>query len=397
MSEWRHVPAGKIARQRREIVRLERGIEYRTMGVRWYGKGAYDRGVVTTETVKAKSLYRAREGDFTFNRIDTQNGAFDVVSAELDGALATNEFPLYEVNDEEVEARFLRLNFQRTEVLRRIGSLRAGSEGRARWKEADFEAWMVPVPPLPVQVRIVEVIAAVDEQIAALDTEAEALERVSMAIAGDMLSNEPIVVLGTMLDDIRGGRSPQADKRPPGADESGVLKVSAVTSFRFLSEESKTLLPGTSMPESALVQPGDVLITRANTPLRVGAVARVPADVRNGLYLADKTLRLVPSSNLDPDFLVVVMALKSARTHLASSATGTSASMVNVSQDRIRETPIPLPGLARQREVSSAVLSVRSNADAARAEAARLRNTRSGLLTGLLDRTIEIETAELEV
>jgi hypothetical protein len=56
------------------------------MGVRWYGKGAYDRGVVTTETVKAKTLYRVREGDFTFNRIDTQKGAFDVVSPELDGA-----------------------------------------------------------------------------------------------------------------------------------------------------------------------------------------------------------------------------------------------------------------------------------------------------------------------
>ncbi|WP_107490845.1 restriction endonuclease subunit S [Streptomyces barkulensis] len=175
MSDWQHVPAGKIAHQRREIVRLEPGTEYRTMGVRWYGRGAYDRGVVTTETVKAKSLYRVREGDFTFNRIDTQKGAFDVVPEDLDGALATNEFPLYKVNEEEVDARFLLLNFQRSEVLQQIGAMRAGSEGRARWKEADFEAWMVPVPPLPVQRRIIEVISAMDDQITALDKEAEAL------------------------------------------------------------------------------------------------------------------------------------------------------------------------------------------------------------------------------
>ncbi|MCD5422676.1 hypothetical protein LRS71_24505 [Rhodococcus pyridinivorans] len=133
MSEWRHLPAGKIARQRREIVRLEPGVEYRTMGVRWYGKGAYDRGIVTTETVKAKHLYRAREGDFTFNRIDTDKGAFDVVSTELDGALTTNEFPLYEVDEEEIDTRFLLLYFQSPEVLRQIGAVRAGSEGRARW------------------------------------------------------------------------------------------------------------------------------------------------------------------------------------------------------------------------------------------------------------------------
>ncbi|MFE7572807.1 hypothetical protein ACFU76_38740, partial [Streptomyces sp. NPDC057539] len=229
------------------------------------------------------------------------------------------------------------------------------------------------------------------------ETSSKVLDRVSMAIAEEMLAEKPTVALGMMLDDIRGGKSPQANSRPPAADELGVLKVSAVTPFTFLPEESKSLLPGTLMPKSALVHPGDVLITRANTPLRVGAVARVPADVRDGLYLADKTLRLVPSPELDPDFLVVAMALKSARTHLTSSATGTSASMVNVSQGRIRDTPIPLAGLGQQREVSSAVLSVRANTDAVRAEAARLRNARSSLLSGLLDRTIEIESAELGV
>lgn len=260
-----------------------------------------------------------------------------------------------------------------------------------------FRAIPITVPPLSVQERIVEVIDVVDRQIAALNEEAEALDRVSVAVAEDMLAEEPTVALGTMLDDIRGGKSPQANNRPPDADELGVLKVSAVTPFVFLPEESKSLLPGTSMPESALVQPGDVLITRANTPLRVGAVARVPADVRYGLYLADKTLRLVPSSGLESDFLVVAMALKLARSHLASSATGTSASMVNISQDRIRDTPIPLADLDRQREVSSAVLSVRANADAVRTEAARLRNARSSLLSGLLERTIEIDSAELEV
>jgi type I restriction enzyme, S subunit len=397
MRDWQQVPAGKIALQRREVVRLEAETEYRTMGVRWYGKGAYDRGTGTTETIKAKVLYRAREGDFTFNRIDTHKGAFDVVPAQLDGALATNEFPLYEVDEQEMDVRFLLLNFQRQEVLQQIGAIRAGSEGRARWKEADFEAWMVPKPPLRTQRRIVEILTAVDDLIAALDQEIEALERISIAISESFLCNEPTVALGTALERIEGGKSPRAENRPPGPEELGVLKVSAVRPFRFSPEESKALLPGTSMPDAAMVQGGDVLITRANTPLRVGYVARVPADVRKGLYLADKTLRLVPSPNLNPDFLVAAMALGAARTHLTSSASGTSASMVNISQDRIRETPIPLPSLDRQREISSAVLSVRANADAVHAEHARLQQARSGLLTGLLDRTIDIEPADLEV
>ena len=254
-----------------------------------------------------------------------------------------------------------------------------------------------PIPPLEVQARIVEVIDAVDAQIDALSEESAAVDRVSMAVAEGLLPGEPTVELGTVLAGIEGGRSPQASSSPPGADETGVLKVSAVTPFRFVPEESKALLPGTTMPKSALVRPGDVLITRANTPLKVGAVARVPADVRSGLYLADKTLRLIPAPKLDPDFLVVAMALKSARGHLTGSATGTSASMFNISQERIRETPIPLPEIERQKKVSSAVLSVRATADAAHAEAARLREVRASLLTGLLDRTLTIKSAELEV
>lgn len=120
--------------QRKDIVLLEPGVEYRTMGVRWYGRGAYDRGVGTTENIKAKRLFRAHAGDFVFNRIDTQNGAFDVVPETLGGALATNEFPLYFADRERLDERFLLLYFQQETVLRQIDALRAGSEGRSRWK-----------------------------------------------------------------------------------------------------------------------------------------------------------------------------------------------------------------------------------------------------------------------
>lgn len=394
---WPQVALTELVTQRRDAVKIESGVEYRLLGVRWYGEGAFHRETVTRETSKATTVYRVAPGQFIYNRLFAGKGAFGLVLPDFAGAFVSNEFPLFDTDTERLSAEYLNLYFQQRPVWDYVEAVSTGTTAsRNRWKESRFLAHHLPLPPLPVQGRIVEVIGAIDDQISALDNEAETLDRASIAVAGDLLFNEPIVTLGTMLDDIRGGRSPQADTRPPGADELGVLKVSAVTPFRFLPEESKTLLPGTSMPESALVQPGDVLITRANTPLRVGAVARVPADVRNGLYLADKTLRLVPSSKLDPDFLVVAMALKSARTHLTSSATGTSASMFNVSQDRIRETPIPLPDLDRQRDVSSAVLSVRMNADAVRAEAARLRDACSGLLTGLLDRTVDIEPAEVE-
>lgn len=177
---------------------------------------------------------------------------------------------------------------------------------------------------------------------------------------------------------------------PPRDWEEGVLKVSAVTPFLFVPDESKALLPDTSLSADIAVRPGDVLITRANTPDRVGAVCRVPEGVRRGLYLCDKTLRLTPTEALDPDFLVVAMALGSSRSHLTGSATGTSASMFNISQDKIRATPIPMPEIGEQRRIAELVLSARSVLDEIGSEVARLRMFRSTLLTSLLNQEIEI-------
>lgn len=167
-TSWPARRVGDLVRQRKEAVVLEPGIEYRTMGVRWHGKGAYDRGLVTTETVKATRLFRARTGDFVFNRIDTHKGAFDVVLPTLEGALATNEFPLYETSTEELLVEFLLLHFQRPSVLKGIADLRAGSEGRARWKEVDFESHVIALPSLPEQRRIVSVMRGIREYLQSL-------------------------------------------------------------------------------------------------------------------------------------------------------------------------------------------------------------------------------------
>ncbi|MFY1659420.1 restriction endonuclease subunit S [Micromonospora sp. WMMD1274] len=388
-------PLGEVMRLDIQRTPMTPATTYRLAGVLNAGQGLIAKGEFDGGDTEYAAMNVLRVDQVVMRKLTAWEGPITVVPADFDGFVVSNEFPTFTLGPELVPdwmRHVCRSPQLWAEMKNRV---RGTVQRRKRLNPEQLLQIKLPIPPRDVQAGIVEMLDAVDDQIIALDREAEALERMSMIVAEDLLANEPIVALGTMLDDIQGGRSPQANTRPPGADENGVLKVSAVTPFRFLPEESKALLPGTSMPKFALVQPGDVLITRANTPLRVGAVARVPADVRSGLYLADKTLRLVPSSKLDPDFLVAAMALKSARTHLTSSATGTSASMFNVSQDRIRETPIPLPDLDRQQEVSSAVLSVRANADAARAEVASLRQIRAGLLSGLLDRTINIKSADL--
>ncbi|MGY3681590.1 type I restriction enzyme S subunit [Streptomyces sp. TE33382] len=391
MGDWRHIPAGRIARQRRETVRLEPGTEYRTMGVRWYGRGAFDRGVATTETVKAKSLYRVREGDFAFNRIDTQKGAFDVIPAELDGALATNEFPLYEVDEKEVVARFLLLNFQRPEVLRQIGAMRAGSEGRARWKEADFEAWVVPVPPLPVQLQITEVIDSVDAQITALGAEGEALTAVLRRRRSDLIADNSVeAVRADQAFDFSTGvrRTPDRGAGPymtPYLRSAnvgyGTLDLSDVLEMNYEPAER----------DKFALRYGDVVVSEGSASINaVGMPAmwkeELPAPVCTQMTLL--RLRALEGVCI-PEFVFHWSMWAYESRAFLDIAGGTN--IKHISAKRAKGMDVRLPSVERQREMVAELGALESALKAIRTEAARLREARVGLLSALLDQSITID------
>lgn len=158
--------------------------------------------------------------------------------------------------------------------------------------------------------------------------------------------------IGDALARIESGVSPKAMDRPAGPDEYGVLKVSAVTWDDFRPEENKALFPEFDTSNISVVNAGDLLLSRANTAELLASPVLVPRDYHN-LILSDKTLRLVPRRDVaDTRFLLYALRQPKARQYFLSHATGTSGSMRNVSQDTIRNCPIPLPPLPEQKRIA---------------------------------------------
>lgn len=142
---------------------------------------------------------------------------------------------------------------------------------------------------------------------------------------------------------IEAGRSPKAEGRPAGPGEPGVLKVSAVSWEEFDANENKALLNGEGIGDTPTVRAGDLLISRANTVQLVGATVIVRSDHPN-LMLSDKTLRLVPSSKeLPTELLLYGLRTREVRAVFEDDATGTSDSMRNLSQEKIRTAPVAVP------------------------------------------------------
>ena len=162
------------------------------------------------------------------------------------------------------------------------------------------------------------------------------------------------VTLSCLVEDIEAGKSVRAHGRPAGDTEWGVIKVSAMSWGRFLSEENKALPEETTFNPDYEIREGDLLISRANTVDLVGATVLVDTT-RQRLLLSDKSLRLITAPGINRSWLNFALRAPRVREQFEERATGTSDSMRNLSQDKLLMTTLPLPPTEEQAEIARQV------------------------------------------
>lgn len=354
----------------------------------------YD-GFVPAEEYFGKRIASAKLD--TYKIVEADEWAYSTIHIN-EGSIARNRLgrrgvvsPMYttmRLTTDQIDPYYAELVMRSPWMLARYGDAQQGSINRRRslpWKT--FASLAIPLPTPQEQRRIVDLIGAVDDTIAATGKAADSALTSRERMLESVFSRGERVDVGSLVDEIQGGRSPKAVDVPPGPDESGVLKVSAVTSSGFVAEAAKRLEDTSPFSPHHRVSSGDVLITRANTAEKVGQVCLVDRDYPN-LYLSDKTLRLIPADGASPAALVAAMNAPLAREQLSSMSTGTSASMKNVSQQDIRRVRIAWPENApAMGELDQIFLTTyRKHSDMLD----HLRALRANLLTALLSGEHEI-------
>src|SRR5208283_5584009 len=91
----RAVTLGDVLKRSDETVVLQPDASYREVTVKMWGKGVILRGIVTGAEIAGSRRFVARSGQFILSRIDARNGALGIVPSELNGAVVTNDFPLF--------------------------------------------------------------------------------------------------------------------------------------------------------------------------------------------------------------------------------------------------------------------------------------------------------------
>lgn len=190
--------------------------------------------------------------------------------------------------------------------------------------------------------------------------------------------------LGHLLRRIEAGGAPQRENRPARDSEWGVLRVGAVTWGEYQPAENKALVAEGAIDGNLEVRPGDLLLSRANTPEFVGRTVFV-RETPPRLLLSDKTLRLIADHGKTTEaFLHIALSSDASRKQLSGAASGSSRSMFNISQESIRRVLIPMPPLDEQRWIVDMADVLRRRKDLEEAALARLRTLRTATSDALL-------------
>ncbi|MGW3007481.1 hypothetical protein ACWC9R_01380 [Streptomyces sp. NPDC001219] len=388
---WPQVALAEVVTQQRDAVKVSDGQEYRLLGVRWWGEGAFHRETVTRKTSKATTLYKVVPGQFIYNRLFAGKGSFGTVDPGFEGAYVSNEFPLFDTDAERLGVDYLNLYFQQRPVWDYVEAVSTGTtKSRNRWKEDQFLAHCIPLPPLRVQEQIVQIVKVIDAQISALGREADALDALLRGRKEELFAH--YATTGTTLPI---GKVLEEVKRPITVDPQAEYRQIGIRSHgRGLF--TKEAVTGESLGSKKVfwVEPGDLVINIVFA--WEGAIAIVPPEIEG--YCGSHrfpTYRRLDSGYVE--FFRLFFSTKTGTRLLANCSPGGAGRNRTLNRKRLMQSPVGMPSAQEQERAIRELQALEAPVVAVRAEADRLRAVRATLLSGLLDRSITLADAERKV
>jgi type I restriction enzyme S subunit len=182
---WPLVPLGEIFHKSEELVDLMPDECYTEVTVKLWGRGVAKRREINGSEIASSKRLMVHPQQFILSRIDARNGAFGLIPESLDGAIVSNDFPVFNVNRQKGIPKYLEWKSKTPSFIDICKSASEGTTNRVRLKEDRFLATKIPLPPLPEQRRIVARI----EELAAKIEEAKEMRRQAMEKAEALLQS----------------------------------------------------------------------------------------------------------------------------------------------------------------------------------------------------------------
>jgi hypothetical protein len=380
-----------IERVRRPIDVLPDDV-YEEIGIRSHGRGIFHKDAVLGSELGSKRIFRVEPGDLVFNIVFAWEGAVAVVSATEDGRCASHRFPTYRPIADACDVNFLALFFESRRGRHILELASPGSAGRNRTlNQSMMLAAAVAVPPLEEQLRIVDLVASIDNTRRGT---AEA-ERSARCVLDEVLDEW---AAGHLDSTVRLGDVASLGSGPSwkATDESSIPREGAVRVIgikntpegRALSLGEAPYVAGLS-PRTRILGPNSVVMIRTNGNRdRIGNVYRVPPDAYGCAFSAFQIGVEVADAN-DVDFVYWMLRARSTQEAITDAASGTTG-LGNIAVGWLKQHELPWPP-ADQRASAVGLFDAYERAiDTYATEVDALETLRAALLADLLTSNREI-------
>lgn len=155
-NKFEFIPISKILERSKNIINIDDTCNYKRVTIKLYSKGVLLRDEIKGSEIGVKRQYIASKGQFIMSKIDARNGAFGIVPDFLDGAIVTNDFPLFNIDTNIINPNFFFLLTSTNVFIDLAKSCSSSTTNRQRIDIDKFLNFKVPLPTLQEQQEIVE-------------------------------------------------------------------------------------------------------------------------------------------------------------------------------------------------------------------------------------------------
>jgi type I restriction enzyme S subunit len=354
----RHYPSSSLDRV---VTPVERptaplpGQIYRQLGVRLWGRGAYEREELEGSQTKYKTLSRVEVGDIVVNKIWARNGSVAVVPFELASCYVSGEFPTFAPVLDKLEPAWFHWYTKTPALWDQCDEKSRGTSGKNRIRPEKFLEIEIPLPPLDEQRRIVSRI----EELAKKTGEARTMRSESAQAADTLLGTEIQRLfsvgpqlgwsLGSLGDYVVDDCYGTSEKTNDHASGTPILRMGNIQNGRLETTNLKYLPIKDKDRAKWILQKGDILVNRTNSAELVGKCAVFDVDGDYGFASYIIRLRLDTNRAL-PRLVVAYINSPAGRAYMFSERKQMTG-QANVNSTKLRALPIALPPLPEQHRI----------------------------------------------
>src|ERR1022692_2973115 len=273
-SRWATVTVGDVARLDVERVHVKVGETYKIAGVLNAGQGMLERDPIDGSATNYPVLYRLRTNQLVMRKLTAWEGPITVVPPEFHGYVVSTEFPTFTLDQTVMSPDYMRLVCQRPEFWEQMRDRSTGTvQRRKRVSPGQLLQITFDLPPLNEQLRIVDLIGAVDNIAHGADEEALAALQIATsheAAVCEAAEGVAHTTLGLIAEIVGGVPKDKKKQEGSGLVEVPYLRVANVQrGFIDLSRIASIKVPPSTV-ERLRLRPGDVLLNEGGDRDKLG-------------------------------------------------------------------------------------------------------------------------------